>query len=124
MKIHITLVGGQPVPVYLGLKELQPEKIIYICSKSSRKEANTISSHYENISHEFIELDPVDITEIEAKAKSLYELYINDDVSINLSSGTKPWSLLFYICFENHKSVDYIYIDQNNYLNNIRTKEK
>lgn len=124
MKIHITLVGGQPVPVYLGLKELQPEKIIYICSKSSRKEANTISSHYENISHEFIELDPVDITEIEAKAKSLYELYINDDVSINLSSGTKPWSLLFYICFANHKSVDYIYIDQNNYLNNIRTKEK
>ena len=75
MKIHITLVGGQPVPVYLGLKELQPEKIIYICSKSSRKEANTISSHYENISHEFIELDPVDITEIEAKAKSLYELF-------------------------------------------------
>ena len=37
MKVHITLVGGQPAPVYHGIKALEPEMVIYIYSDSSVK---------------------------------------------------------------------------------------
>lgn len=36
MKIHITLVGGQPAPVYNGIIATQPDKVVFIYSKDSR----------------------------------------------------------------------------------------
>lgn len=34
MKVHITLVGSQPAPVYHGIVATQPDKVIYIHSDS------------------------------------------------------------------------------------------
>ena len=34
-KIHITLVGGQPAPVYHGIVAIQPDKIVFIYSQES-----------------------------------------------------------------------------------------
>ena len=41
-KVHITLVGGQPAPVFQGIKYSNPDKIIYICSEESKKEIEII----------------------------------------------------------------------------------
>ena len=34
-KVHITLVGGQPAPVYHGIVATQPDYVFYVCSKSA-----------------------------------------------------------------------------------------
>ena len=43
MKVHITLVGGQPAPVYNGIVATQPDKIVYVYSDESREIAERIS---------------------------------------------------------------------------------
>ena len=34
-KVHITLVGGQPAPVYHGIVAAKPDQIVYIYSDSA-----------------------------------------------------------------------------------------
>lgn len=43
MKVHITLVGGQPAPVYQGIVATQPEKVIFVYSDKSYETAYRIS---------------------------------------------------------------------------------
>ena len=42
--VHITLVGGQPAPVYNGIKATSPDKVIYIYSSDSRSIVDNIKS--------------------------------------------------------------------------------
>ena len=41
-KIHISLVGGQPTPIYQGILYTQPDFIHLICSKNSLEQAGVI----------------------------------------------------------------------------------
>ena len=46
-KVHITLVGGQPVPVYLGIKDNgQANLVILVCSPQSITEAERIKEQF------------------------------------------------------------------------------
>jgi hypothetical protein len=38
-KIHITMVGGQITPVQNGIKYINPDEILFICSKQSLEDA-------------------------------------------------------------------------------------
>lgn len=114
-KIHITLVGGQPVPVYYCIKALNPEKIIYIYSDKSEQEYNILLSVLD-IPHEGISLDPVQPDIIEKECSRLAERFKNDEVTINISSGTKPWSYFFAQVFDQYSNASIVYIDQNNVL--------
>ena len=40
--IHIALVGGQPMPVYVGLKETEAGKVLLIHSSSTKSQAEKI----------------------------------------------------------------------------------
>ena len=42
-KIHITLVGGQSYPVYLGIVETKPERVVLLCSKETKGSAEHIA---------------------------------------------------------------------------------
>ena len=44
MKVHITLVGGQPAPVYHGIVATQPDKVVFIYSESSRDAMEKVRS--------------------------------------------------------------------------------
>ena len=46
MRIHITLVGGQMMPVYLGIKNTNPDKIVLIHSSDSSQNAKQIEKVY------------------------------------------------------------------------------
>ena len=41
-KIHITLVGGQPAPVYNGIVATNPDKVVYIYSQGSSRAVETL----------------------------------------------------------------------------------
>lgn len=111
--IHITLVGGQPAPVYQGIIETNPDRVILIHSEQTKEDAIRIDNEIE-IETRLIQVDPVDINlfdfEIETIKKDLGEY---KQLSINLGGGTKVWSILFYKHFINDEKAELFYIDQN-----------
>jgi len=124
MSTHITLVGGQTDPVYQGIVATKPNKIFYICSSQTKEDANRIANHIK-VQSSIKEFDPVDIDKINKSITALVkEIKTDEIVTINISSGTKPWSILLFDYFKNFENASIIYIDQNNYLWDLRSKTK
>ena len=124
-KVHITLVGGQPAPVYHGIVATQPDYVFYVCSKSadSKRAQKVLKKVLKNIPCSCYFLDPTDPVIIKAFAESLAEKFKDDEVTINISGGLKSWTYWFSIVFENQQNAAIIYMDQNNVLWNYRTME-
>lgn len=112
-KTHITLVGSQTAPVYSGIIESDPDEVIFICSEQTKEEAERLKSKIACPS-ELISIDPIELTQISETATRLYKNYQNDEISLNLTGGTKPWNLLFFKIFSDKENATLFYIDQNN----------
>ena len=128
-KIHIALVGGQLMPVYLGVNYCEPDKVLFVYSKQTEKEKQRLKAEFTNTkkirSEDFLKsepLDPVNMEEIERTADSLRQKYLDDEVSLNISSGTKAWSYYFAKAFETHPNCKTFYIDQNNNIYELKSK--
>lgn len=122
-KIHITLVGGQPAPVYHGIMATEPEKVVFIYSSSSRKALNALKKEIGKIVYEEIELDVTSPIRIKSCAERLAEQYHEDEITVNISSGLKSWSHWFGVVFEKYTNAAVVYMDQNNILWNYRTMQ-
>lgn len=123
-KVHITLVGGQPAPVYLGIKDDgQANTVVLVCSPQSRVEAERIKFQFPKRTMIVRECHPVLLQEIEALATALYEEFSDYEIVVNLTSGTKLWSLTFFRVFYQSPLSHFIYIDQNNSITDILTKD-
>ncbi|MCR5496326.1 MAG: DUF1887 family protein [Paludibacteraceae bacterium] len=123
MKVHITLVGGQPAPVYHGIVATQPDKVVFIYSESSRDAVEKVRSEIHIVEDEQKPLDTTDPHLIMERAKALAEKYKEDEVTLNISSGLKSWSHLFGRVFDSMPNASVVYMDQNNVLWNYRTME-
>lgn len=119
-KIHITLVGGQPAPVYHGIVATRPDKIIYIHSSESRKALKALDLEI-TVPSEKIMLDVTLPNKIKECAEHLAEQYQNDEVTVNISGGLKSWSHWFGVVFDKYPNASVVYMDQNNVLWNYRT---
>jgi hypothetical protein len=123
-KVHITLVGGQPAPVYLGIKDDgQANTVVLVCSPQSRVEAERIKEQFPKRTMIVRECHPVLLQEIETLAMELYEEFSDYEIVVNLTSGTKLWSLTFFRVFYKSAHSHFIYIDQNNSITDILTKD-
>jgi len=113
MMIHITLVGGQTAPVYQGIIFSNPEYVFLIHSYETIDQANRLKNEI-SIPSELIQFEPVSFDKIYQNIQSiLLKIGDEDRVSINLSSGTKPWSVFFFDQFKNRKNTQLFYVDQN-----------
>lgn len=115
-KIHITLVGAHTYPVYLGIVETSPDEVLLVHSANSLAEAQRIAAEFEGsgIPFSFEEYDPVNVMQVLEKTRELSEAMGDEDqFIINLTSGTKVWSILFHEAFESKPHVQFIYVDQN-----------
>lgn len=99
--IHITLVGGQPTPVYQGVILSQPDKIILICSagdQGTEKLASAIQKKLYELQYFNVMIEKLVIDNVKAISEKLTVLFSSisdtDELSVNLSSGVKIWSLL------------------------------
>lgn len=119
-KIHITLVGGQITPVQNGIKYINPDEIIFISSEQSSEDAKKLKESFD-IPTEIIELDSYSLPSIHKKALELYDKYNDCDLSINLTSGTKPWSLVFYDVFSK-SNVKFILVEQGEIIWDLQEK--
>lgn len=124
-KIHITLVGGQPAPVYHGIMSTKPDLVVYIYSKDTdSKQAFNILKKEVGTKWLGYKLDPTDPVLIKNLAERLANKFKNDEeITINISGGLKSWSYWFGVVFEKISNATIIYIDQNNKLWNYRTME-
>ncbi len=124
-KVHITLVGSQPAPVYNGVIATMPHKVVYIYSDNSYSN-NALSKLLAEIPllSEKILLDVTSPTEIRDCAEKLANRFINDEVTVNITSGLKSWSHWFGVVFDKFDNAAVIYMDQNNILWNYKTMDK
>lgn len=123
-KIHISLVGGQPIPVYIGIKENgQANTVVLVCSAQSHVEADRIKAQFPKREFQIEECSPTNLQQIEDLAQNLRKKYNECEVTINLTSGTKLWALTFYQVFNVLESVHFIYVDQTNLLTDLLTKD-
>jgi hypothetical protein len=121
--LHITLVGGQPVPVYQGIIYDQPDYVIYICSEQTNSFIELIASAT-SIPYELKSLSPVDIKDVEEYLDSLKSIIQNyERITINISGGTKIWSILLFDYFKLIKNATIIYIDQNSNVWDLKEKQ-
>ncbi|MBO6075196.1 MAG: DUF1887 family protein [Paludibacteraceae bacterium] len=98
-KVHISLVGGQPTPVYQGVLLSQPDRIILICSGTTKNNAESIRKRLNDLQYfnVLIEVLPVEnAAVIKERIEFILSNYVGeqDSLTMNLSSGVKIWSLL------------------------------
>lgn len=115
-KVHITLVGREIEPIYNGIIYSQPDFIYFIRSSDEKSLANarTLARWFSSIPSEDKKVDPVDMDDIKNKVEQIAERFKNDEVTINISSGTKPWSYFFSIVFGTCSNAEIFYVDQKN----------
>ena len=123
--VHIALVGGQPMPVYIGIKATNPDYVWLIHSKGekgSEPEANIIMKQC-GIPSRKMEFPAVDYPKILEKATNLLNLLEGREVVINISSETKPWAVACALLSQNMPNVSLVYVDQNNRVYDISNKK-
>lgn len=123
-KVHISLVGGQPVPVYLGIEDDGlAGRIVLVCSSQSRVEAERIKAQFPTREVEIVECPPTDLAQAELLAEELKRRFEDCAVTVNLTGGTKLWALSFFRVFGALDDVRLIYVDQTNLIVDVLTKE-
>ncbi len=122
MKIHISLVGRETAPVYLGIIEAVPDLVILIHSSDTEKETERIKVELPNLNIQKRKFDPMDLTKIFSDIDKLkQQLSADDTISLNLIGGTKFWSLAFYSAFNGMKNVSINLVDQQNNIWDFKT---
>lgn len=129
--IHIALVGGQAYPIYLAIKALQPTKVVLMHSVQSETDANNIIKVLEEEGALMKEqFEKVCLST--AKMDNMVDKIVDQEsiipegahCSVNLTGGTKLWSVLLYKIFQNRSDTDFFYVDQNCMLYNIDNLQK
>lgn len=90
MKHQINFLGGQLLPIYIGIKEFMPDKIHFIASDESKEGIKILKDIFPDIIFSEFICDPFDFYSIKKRIRSIIDkLDAQDDVLINLTGGTK-----------------------------------
>ena len=112
------------MPVYLGIKNSKAEEIVLIHSSQSKDEAVKIKSDFNDRTINLIQMDPVDYMAISRETEKLLDCYSEyDKIEINITSGTKPWTIALNELSSDLKNAIVIYIDQNCVFYDLRNKK-
>lgn len=126
--IHIALVGGQVYPIYLTIAALEPDRVILLHSEQSSAEAERLKAEVEagvKADVEMRTVDPVNLLLISESFKSLFADIPGDaQCTVNLTGGTKPWSVLLYQIFQKKEKISFFYVDQNNFIYDFESLQK
>lgn len=112
MKHQIALVGGQLLPIYVGIKEFSPDKIHFIVSKESVESLNNLKPMIAGISQSEYKCNPFDFYEIKAICeKIIQKVNPEDSIIFNLTGGTKIMVLACQAIIH-EKGLEGVYINQ------------
>ncbi len=127
--IVVSLIGGQAFPIYAHIAHTKPDAILLIHSSQTQRQAQSIKQliNRKQSSAQCIlyEMDTQNLVDVDAGFKALAEQFCAkfDTVTVNISGGTKPWSIIAMKHFTSFPNAKCIYIDQNNEVHNMTTFE-
>lgn len=116
MKHQITFVGGQLLPVYVGIKEFSPDKIHFIVSEESKDKVLLLKPFF--LEKEFSEkkCNPFDFESVKTTLiEILKKIDLSDEVQFNFTGGTKIMMLAAQSLMQEKKSNGF-YINLDNTL--------
>lgn len=119
-RVHITLVGGQPMPIYNGIRYSKPDKVVFVYSSQSRMIVERLLPFIECETVDFPPLDDNEPHAILKRASEIYAQFKTEDISLNISGGLKSWSHIFGMYFNDKVNVSIFYIDQNNTIMDLK----
>ncbi len=113
-RIHVCLVSYQPIPDLIPLKteELKPEKVVNLVSPDIKVQAarlKKIASDW-GIEVEERQIEPYDLDSARATCLDLLAHYEEDDLTLNVTGGTKIMALAAFEVFREFKK-EIIYVD-------------
>jgi len=120
-KIHITLIGGQKMPVYKGIIASAPEYTYLVHTSGSRRDAEFIESMLDHPA-ERIEVDEFDMADIIQKVKE--KVTQQGEITVNVTAALKTMSFALYKLFEQDPNATIFYMDQSDRYINLKTLEK
>ncbi len=124
-KTHITLIGGQTIPIYQLLLEISPDDIFLIHTKDSMAQAHLIFNiykiRYPEAQKFLIEVNPVSYATNLAIFDSIIKQINN--YSVNVTGGTKIMALALFEAAKNNTAECVYYIDQNGEIQNLISGE-
>jgi hypothetical protein len=124
MKHQISFLGGQLLPVYMGIKEFNPDKINFIASDESKFGARAIKELFTDKTFSDFICDPFDFFTIKKKIENIIEkIDEEDEVIINLTGGTKIM-LLAAQSVISEKQIKGFYINQDYSLIEVPSYER
>lgn len=118
MTHQITLLGGQILPVYIGVLERNPDTVHILYTKESVRLKNRLEknlSSYKSISYQ---VDPYNYKSIEETVTNIICDNEGATFELNLTSGTKLMALASQEVFKTMECFSF-YIDQNQNLIDI-----
>lgn len=124
MKHQISFLGGQLLPIYIGIREYMPDKVHFIASEESKEGMIVIKDLFKELKFSEFICEPFDFYSIKRKIESIIEkVDANDDVLINLTGGTKIMLLAAQSVISD-KTVNGFYINQDYSLIEVPSYEK
>lgn len=124
--INISLVGGQPLPVYIPIINKQPDVVYLLHSDQTKRLAGNIKQLLaDKLPKTSVVLQPLD-TNLDTAARQLKafaSVWCQGDcaATVNVSGGTKGWSIICSNVFGNIGNATVVYIDQNNVVWDIKS---
>lgn len=122
-KIQIAFIGREASPVYYPISIYQPDKVVLFYSEETTDTADCIKELVPS-QCEKRKLSPTNIGEITKNLIKCYEQYKDDEIIINISSGTKAWAYVAVQEKERLHNAQFIYVDQTNTIWNLTTGEQ
>jgi hypothetical protein len=87
MKHQISFLGGQLLPIYIGIKEYMPDKLHFIASEESKEGMKVLKDLFKELKFSEFICDPFDFYAIKKRIESIIEkVDANDDVLINFTA--------------------------------------
>lgn len=114
MRILINLIGGQPAPVYIASRIINPDLNVLCYSMDSEKQISRIKNTMSGFNYEYVPVLPYSYEDCIAKINSVVEKYPDAEFVLNLTSGTKIMSFAGFKIFSDMKK-DILYIDSQNH---------
>lgn len=115
MTRQLTLLGGQILPVYLGILEKKPDEVHVLYTKETRQLLPRLTHEFPKLKIHSHQVEPYDFIGIKELVTKIIFDNENDEFQLNLTSGTKVMALA---CQSVVSEMNYevFYIDQNHRL--------
>ena len=112
MKILVSLISGQTMPNYFGIKYYEPDKCIFLFTEESTQQMEWLKKAV-GLPKETIKIDSYNYENIQEKCQKIIKDYGEEELILNYTCGTKIMSIASFEIFMLHRKKTF-YVDSEN----------